>query len=131
MFGNENENTQDGEQNLGEGGEQIDSSGEDTAADTEVGSEENGSEGGEQLSEDTTESGETADESAGEGTAEEKKTDGYKTELSKEVEFEGKKILAVLHDGRETETLYHCKFSDGTTGHVPKDFLDKELASEE
>lgn len=134
----ENENTQTEEQNLGEGGEQTDG-GEDTTTNSENGSEENGSESGEQSTEDTSESGEDTTDTAVQGSEEEEETAeqtsdnvaaGYATTLEKEVEFEGKKIEAVLNDGRATETQYHCKFADGTTGHVPKEFLDKELAQE-
>lgn len=46
----------------------------------------------------------------------------------KELKYEGKVIKEILNnDPLETETLYHVRFVDGTTGHVPKDFLDNEL----
>jgi hypothetical protein len=139
----ENANNQEQEQNLGESGEQVNSSGEDTDTSAETGSEENGSESGEQSTEDTTASGEDTTESTDQGSEEEEqdaedtsavdpdpKPAGYATVLEKRVEFEGQVIEAVLNDGRATETQYHCKFTNGTTGHVPKEFLDKELAQE-
>lgn len=45
------------------------------------------------------------------------------------VEFENKTIKEVRkNDPLETEELYHVAFLDGTTGHVPKAWLDKTLA---
>lgn len=41
-------------------------------------------------------------------------------ELKKNVQFEGATVEEVLKDGRETETAFHCRMSDGTTKHVPK-----------
>lgn len=37
--------------------------------------------------------------------------------------FEGKQVTAILDDGRETETEYHCSMADGTTMHVPKELF--------
>lgn len=34
--------------------------------------------------------------------------------------WENKQVVEVLDDGKETETHFHCKLSDGTTAHVPK-----------
>jgi hypothetical protein len=36
--------------------------------------------------------------------------------------FEGKTVISVL-DGGHTKTHNHCKMSDGTTMHVPKDLF--------
>ena len=38
--------------------------------------------------------------------------------------FEGKQVLRVLKDGRETNTHYHCDLEGGTTGHVPRELFD-------
>lgn len=37
--------------------------------------------------------------------------------------FEGKQVMAILDDGRETVSAYHCSMSDGTTMHVPKELF--------
>jgi hypothetical protein len=37
--------------------------------------------------------------------------------------FEGKQVVSILDDGRETETHYHCQMADGTTMHVPKELF--------
>lgn len=39
---------------------------------------------------------------------------------AKPIVVEGKNVVAILQDGKETETHYHCKMSDGTTMHVDK-----------
>lgn len=41
------------------------------------------------------------------------------------VVFEGKEVISILQDGRETADAYHCQMSDGTTMHVPKSLFNK------
>lgn len=41
-------------------------------------------------------------------------------EIPKVVTFEGKTVVEVTQDGKETLTHFHCRMSDGTTMHVPK-----------
>ena len=38
----------------------------------------------------------------------------------KPVTFEGLEVVAILQDGRENATHYHCSMSNGTQMHVPK-----------
>lgn len=33
---------------------------------------------------------------------------------------DGVRVKAILNDGKETETHYHCSMENGTTMHVPK-----------
>jgi hypothetical protein len=42
------------------------------------------------------------------------------------VVYGGKEVTAILQDGKDTPTEYHCSMSDGTTMHVPKSLFHQE-----
>ena len=37
--------------------------------------------------------------------------------------FEGVQVTAILDDGKENDTHYHCSLANGTTAHVPKELF--------
>lgn len=39
-------------------------------------------------------------------------------------EVNGVQVLAILNDGRETETEFHCALANGTTAHVSKKLFE-------
>lgn len=58
--------------------------------------------------------------------SEPKKKAVVKKEKKKEVvfpKFEGKRILAILEDGRATEDFFHCEMEGRVKMHVPKALL--------
>lgn len=39
--------------------------------------------------------------------------------------YDGAQVVRIIEDNRSTKTHLHCKMSDNTTKHVPRELFDK------